>query len=50
MTGAALASPLISGPLRSVADGENGVFADAAGVLPTNHWNNSSYFVDAVVR
>jgi hypothetical protein len=50
MTGAALASPLISGPLRSVADGANGVYADAAGVLPTNHWNNSSYFVDAVVR
>ena len=39
-----------SGPLFSVADGANGVFADAAGSFPVNSWGGSDYGVDAVVR
>jgi hypothetical protein len=39
-----------SGPLSSVADGANGVFASAAGVFPTGSYRSSSYFVDAVVQ
>jgi hypothetical protein len=49
MTAGALASQITSGPLTSVADGLNGVYADAAGVFPTQSWGSSSYFVDAVV-
>jgi hypothetical protein len=45
-----LASQIVSGPLRSVADGSNGVFADAAGTFPADSWNNSNYWVDATVR
>jgi len=48
MTGAGLATPLNSGPLHSVQGG-NGVFANAAGTFPTTSWNNSNYFVDALV-
>lgn len=50
MTGGALASELASGPLRSVADGRNGVYGDAAGTFPTRYWGNSNYFVDTVIR
>ena len=42
-------SPIASGPLTSVADGQNGAFADAAGSFPTQSWGNSSYGIDAVV-
>jgi hypothetical protein len=42
-------SQMTSGPLSSVADGANGVFGGSAGVFPTGSWNNSNYFVDAVV-
>jgi hypothetical protein len=45
-----LFNEVVSGPLRSVADGQNGVFADDAGVFPTQSWASSSYWVDAVVR
>jgi hypothetical protein len=50
MTGSVFGSELISGPLRSVADGHNGVYGDAAGAFPNQDWGNSNYFVDAVVR
>ncbi|MCW2986674.1 MAG: hypothetical protein JWR63_4244 [Conexibacter sp.] len=50
MTASALGSPLVNGPLQTVADGANGVIGDAAGVFPTASWANSSYFVDAVVQ
>jgi hypothetical protein len=45
-----LASSLVSGPLSSVADGQNGVYAGAAGLFPADSWSSSNYFVDAVVR
>ncbi|HEY3183437.1 MAG TPA: Ig-like domain-containing protein, partial [Gaiellaceae bacterium] len=45
----ALAAQIDSGPLHSVADGQNGVFGDAAGSFPTQSFNSSSYFVDAEV-
>jgi hypothetical protein len=48
-TTSGLANELVSGPLHSVADGANGVFAGAAGQFPTSSWRSSNYFVDAVV-
>jgi hypothetical protein len=50
MTQLGLATARTAGPLSTVADGLNGVFADAAGTLPTQSWQSSSYFVDAVVE
>jgi Domain of unknown function (DUF4082)/Bacterial Ig-like domain len=50
MTAAGLAAERVSGPLRSIADGRNGVWADVAGDFPTNTWGSSNYFVDTVVR
>ena len=50
MTVYGLQSQLNSGPLSSVADGANGVYADAAGTYPTQHWGSSDYGIDAVVR
>ena len=49
-TGAGLAAQIVSGPLRSVADGNNGVYSAAAGIFPTSSFNSSNYFVDVVVR
>jgi hypothetical protein len=49
-TSGGLRTQLSNGPLASVADGLNGVFANAAGVFPTGSWQSSNYFVDAVVR
>ena len=46
--GSGLAAPLVSGPLRTVATG-NGVFADRAGLFPSQTWQSTNYFVDAVV-
>ena len=46
----ALASAIASGPLRSVADGQNGVYGDAAGAFPSQSYASSSYFVDPVIR
>jgi hypothetical protein len=40
----------VNGPLRSVADGSNGVFGNSAGLFPNQSWNSSNYFVDAVVQ
>ncbi len=48
-TGGGLATAVTSGPLSSVADGANGVHGQAAGQFPTSSWNNSNYFVDAIV-
>lgn len=50
LTPNSLGGGLSSGPLRSVVDGQNGVYGLSAGVFPTSSWNNSNYFVDAVVR
>jgi hypothetical protein len=50
MTTGTFTNPVTSGPLSSVADGANGVFADAAGTFPTQSWGNSDYGIDAVVR
>jgi hypothetical protein len=46
----ALSSAIVNGPLRSVADGQNGVYGDAAGAFPSQSYASSSYFIDAVVR
>jgi hypothetical protein len=45
-----LQNELVSGPLRSVADGANGVHSSAAGQFPTSSWQSSNYFVEPVVR
>ena len=47
-TTAGLASPVVRGPLRTIA-GQNGVYGPAAGVFPTNSWNSSNYFTDLEV-
>ena len=49
VTPAGLASQLSAGDARTVL-GSNGVFAAAAGVFPTQSYNNGNYFVDLVVR
>jgi hypothetical protein len=49
MTAGGLANAISSGPLHSVADGQNGVFADTAGSFPNQSYSSSSYFVDAEV-
>jgi hypothetical protein len=50
VTPGGLATEVVSGPLRSVADGQNGTFAETAGTFPTSSWNSTNYFVDLVVR
>ena len=45
----ALNSEIVSGPIRSLADGNNGVFARAAGEYPISSYRSSNYFVDVVV-
>lgn len=45
-----LQTGLSDGPVRSVADGANGVFSDAAGIFPTKSYRSSNYFVDVIVR
>jgi len=45
----ALATAIVDAPLRSVADGANGVFGAAAGTFPTGSYRTSNYFVDVVV-
>jgi uncharacterized protein DUF4082/Big-like domain-containing protein len=44
------ATAVTGGPLSSVADGANGVYAGAAGTFPTETWGSSNYWIDAVVR
>jgi hypothetical protein len=48
-TPSGLQAQLTSGPLTSVADGNDGVYAPQAGSFPTQSHNSSNYFVDAVV-
>jgi hypothetical protein len=50
MTSGGLSAPLSNGPLSAVNDGQNGVFASAAGLFPSSSWGSSNYFVDAVVQ
>jgi hypothetical protein len=50
MTTYAFVTPRVHGPLSSVADGQNGVFGDAAGSFPTQNWGSSNYGIDAVVE
>ena len=38
------------GPLSSVADGDNGVYALTAGIFPALSFNSTNYFVDVVVQ
>ena len=46
-----LQTQITSGPLKSVADGQNGVYGASAGTFPTKFGSKSTnYFVDAVVR
>lgn len=47
MSGSGLASAIVNGDLRSVADGANGVFG-SPGSMPTNSWFNGNYFRDIV--
>jgi hypothetical protein len=49
-TASGLATQIVSGPLRSVADGQNGVHGPAAGQFPTSSYNSTNYFVDLVAR
>jgi uncharacterized repeat protein (TIGR03806 family) len=44
----ALATPVVNGPLTSVADGANGVFQDTPGLFPTGTYRNSNYFRDVL--
>jgi hypothetical protein len=46
VTTSGLATQVVSGPLRSVADGANGVFGASAGTFPTQSYASSNYFVD----
>ncbi|QEC50093.1 DUF4082 domain-containing protein [Baekduia soli] len=50
MTQSGLGTRLVNGPLFSIDDGRNGVYAASAGVFPTGSYSSSNYFVDAVVR
>jgi hypothetical protein len=50
MTSGGLSSAMSSGPLYAVNDGQNGVFASAAGLFPSGSYGSSNYFVDAVVQ
>jgi hypothetical protein len=48
VTPGGLGSLVISGPVRSVADGSNGVFGSSAGVFPNQTYSSSNYFTDVV--
>ena len=43
-----LATQNVSGPLRTVADGSNGVYGNAGGTFPTLSYSTSNYFADGV--
>lgn len=44
--GSGLSNQIVSGPLRSVADGKNGVYGSSSGVFPTQSYHTTDYFVD----
>ncbi len=46
----ALADEVTSGTVFSIGDGNNGVYAGAAGEYPTSSYRTSNYFVDVVVE
>jgi hypothetical protein len=48
-TNDALAAPIVNGPVSSVADGANGVYA-AMGLFPNQSYRNTNYFRDIVFR
>ncbi len=48
-TASGLQNKITNGPLSSVADAANGVFALAAGSFPNQTYHSSNYFVDAVI-
>jgi hypothetical protein len=50
LTYGGLLNQITAGPLQSIADGANGVFASAAGTFPTSTYRSSNYFVDVVVH
>jgi hypothetical protein len=47
ITGGGLTNPIVNGDLRSVADGNNGVYG-SPGNFPTSSYQNSNYFRDIV--
>ena len=49
VTPSGLASQVVSGPLRTVADGQNGVFSTTLGAFPDQSYLGSNYYVDAVI-
>ena len=49
VTSGGLATSVGSGPLSSVADGNNGVYGASAGTFPTQSASSTNYFVDASV-
>jgi hypothetical protein len=50
LTAGGLSTQITNGPLRSVADGQNGVYGLSAGTFPSSSWNSSNYFIDTVVQ
>ena len=49
-TSAGLATQFSSGPLHSVADGADGVYALTGGSFPSQTWNSTNYFVDVLIQ
>jgi hypothetical protein len=45
-TKSGLATQVVSGPIRTVADGANGVFGASAGTFPNQSFGSTNYFVD----
>jgi len=50
VTGFGLTNQVSSGPLHTVADGQNGVYNETLGAFPAQSYLSSNYFVDAVVE
>ena len=46
----ALGSVVSNGPLRTIADGANGVYNVTAGARPVDSYRDSNYFIDVVVE
>lgn len=41
-----LLNQVVSGPLRTVADGKNGVYGSSAGTFPSSTYSSTNYYVD----
>ena len=50
VTGGGLQNAVVAGPLRTVADGANGVFSETLGTFPTQTYNSANYFIDLEAR